>query len=283
MRRWLQFLTLCICLLAAASVSRAADTVNLRFGGSREAVRYAVHTDAVQRTSAGVFRLSADYEAWWQPLKPVPSGQTPVLVTLGPGKGTVTGDAGATRLSWNYTGRSLVPLWSLESLIVDMLLELPEPAGGGSMDALAAYFLAGWSIVLPGRPVAPGETWVVDVADEPSPTGKVLTTRRVVGTLERVGEVAGRRVAYVSGEMDQRTVPDHPTLRGSASVRVDSAFELDGGRLLASRIVETSDVTVAAGASQGTSVRTDPLECTIRIPDGPAVDPVIRGAEGGRS
>jgi len=260
------------CVLALLVAAAFADTYLLRLGNGLDPIRYEVQIEAKQHVGPDEQTIKASYEFTHQALKIADDGRIPTLVTFGPGEGTLEHQAGTVTLSWSYEGAQALLMYRPNSRLTQALTALKDPAQGASMDPLAGYALAAWSIPLLEGSVEPGASVMNDLADEPSVTGTVLMHRRVITTFDEVRDVAGARAAFLSAVSEQKLADDHPTLSGSSVVEIKSALDIDTGWVLAADAVESGEVTVKTGPAAGTVVTTDELKCRIRIVDGPEVE-----------
>jgi hypothetical protein len=139
---------------------------------------------------------------------------------------------------------------------------------------LAAYAATLWAIPYPAEAVAPGESFLIDVRDEPSLAGPVLVHRRVVGELVSVEPLAGRQVAVLSAQIEQTLAPDHPALTGEALIEVRVAVDALTGVVLGVDLVETSETATRENPDTPVVVM-DPLRCRIRLEGGPELDELL--------
>lgn len=246
-----------------------AGQVRLAIGGETGPLGYEVTVSAAQRVNGTSRLLEARYEVEYEALEQLTDATIPVSLRFGAGDGTLTQGGEVRPLAWSYEGREAVLFMRPCSVAAEVSKPLARSRRGLWMDPLASYFARAWAIRLPEEPVEVGQPFVFDVEDEPSLTGELLVSRRIIGQVERIEEVEGMEVAFLSAEVEEQIRDDHPDLAGSGLLNVSVALDVSRGVLLGATILEHGQVTVKRGRSAGVTVRTDQLECRVRLKDGP--------------
>ncbi len=252
----------------------AVQDIALRPGENLAPVRYIVEIDAEYGGALAGNRLSARYGVLCRSFTASDRGLLPVLLVF-EGCEAEAGQAGeASPLEWSMEGQDALVILGPDNVVREVAVALPMPGAGPAADALAAYAGALWSIPYPLEPLAPGDSFVVDVTDEPSLVGPVLVHRRVVGELVSVAGVEGRQVAVLAGHVEQSMAPDHPTLTGRALAEVQVAIDLATGQVLGVDLVESSE-TGSRLDPLSSPVVMEPLRCRIRLEGGPDLDALL--------
>lgn len=265
---------ICSLFLAASCTAGLAQETLLRPGENLGPLRYNLGISAAYGGDLAGTTLEAAYSFVYRTFTASDRGELPALIVYEQCTATATTAEGRSHLPWGLEGEDVLAVLGPDSLLREVPVPLPGPGASSGADALAAYAATLWAIPYPAEAVAPGESFLIDVRDEPSLAGPVLVHRRVVGELVSVEPLAGRQVAVLSAQIEQTLAPDHPALTGEALIEVRVAVDALTGVVLGVDLVETSETATRENPDTPVVVM-DPLRCRIRLEGGPELDELL--------